>query len=128
MRNTKIPETEKERNYLKRMNLPDARTWFRYRCKITKYIKGNMSSMYRENMSCRYCSTGEEETQEHMETCESTTELREGLNLKIEREHIILWRKINRKLFKEYNDVSTIEAELEKAGLYQADNNEAPRR
>ena len=30
VRNTRIPETEKERNYLKRMNLPDARTWFRY--------------------------------------------------------------------------------------------------
>ena len=41
---------------------------------------------------------------------------------------MILWRKINRKLFKEYNDVTTIEAELEKAGLYKADNNEAPRR
>ena len=60
------------------------------------------------------CNSGEEETQEHMETCESTTELREGLNLKIEREHIILWRKINRKLFKEYNDVSSIEAKLVK--------------
>ena len=83
--------------------------------------------MYRDNMCCRYCKLGEDETQEHMETCESTTELREGLNLKIEREHIILWRKINRKLFKEYNDVSTIEAELKKAGLYQADNNKAPR-
>ena len=110
------------------MNLPDARTWFRFRFKITKYIKGNTSSMYRDNMCCRYCKSGEEETQEHMETCESTTELREGLNLKIEREHIILWRKINRKLFKEYNNVSTIEAELKKAGLYQADNNKAPRR
>ena len=90
VRNTRIPETEKERNYLKRMNLPDARTWFRYRCKITKYIKGNTSSMYRDNMCCRYCTSGEDETQEHMETCESTTELREGLNLKIEREQIIL--------------------------------------
>ena len=48
VRNTRIPRTEKERNYLKRMNLPDARTWFRFRCKITKHIKGNMSSMYIE--------------------------------------------------------------------------------
>ena len=103
VRNTRIPETEKERNYLKRMNLPDARTWFRFCCKITKHIKGNMSSMYREDMTCRYCCTGEEETQEHMETCEYTATLREGLNINNEREHIILWRKINRKLFKEYN-------------------------
>ena len=27
--------TKKERNYLKQMNLPNARTWFRFRCKIT---------------------------------------------------------------------------------------------
>ena len=39
VQNTKIHKTEKERNCLKRMNLPDARTWFRYWCKTTKYIK-----------------------------------------------------------------------------------------
>ena len=66
VRNTRIPTKERERNYLKRMNLPDARTYFRFRCKITKYIKGNRSSLHREDMSCRYCKTGEEETQEHM--------------------------------------------------------------
>ena len=87
-----------------------------------------MSSAYRDNMSCRYCTSGEEETQEHMETCESTSEMRQRLNLTIEREHIILWRKINRKLFKEYNDVTTIESELKKAGLYKSDNNKATRR
>ena len=53
------PPGPKERNYFKRMNLPDARIWFRYRCKITKYyIEGNMSSAYRDNMSCRYCTSG----------------------------------------------------------------------
>ena len=31
---------------------------------------------------------------------------------KHERDHIILWRKINSKLFKEHNDVSSIEAKL----------------
>ena len=53
VRNIKIHKTEKERNYLKRINLPDARIWFRYRCKTTKYIKGNTSSEYRDNMDCR---------------------------------------------------------------------------
>ena len=67
VRNIKIPKTEKERNCLKRMNLPDARMWFRYRCKITKYIKGNTSSAYRDNMSCRYCTSGEEETHGNMQ-------------------------------------------------------------
>ena len=38
-----IPKYKKQRNYLKRMNLPDARTWFRVRCKITNNMKGNTS-------------------------------------------------------------------------------------
>ena len=67
VRHTRIPTKERERNYLKRMNLPDARTYFRFRCKITKYIKGNRSSLHKEDKTCRYCKTGEEETQEHME-------------------------------------------------------------
>ena len=49
------------------MNIQDARVWFRYRCKITAHIKGNKSSMYKDNMVCRLCNSGENETQEHME-------------------------------------------------------------
>ena len=41
---------ERERNSLKRMNMQDARVWFRYRCKITAHIKGNKSSMYKDNI------------------------------------------------------------------------------
>ena len=63
-----------------------------------------------------------------METCDSTSEMRQRLNLTIEREHMTLWRKINRNLFKVYNDITIIETELKKAGLYQKDNNKATRR
>ena len=34
-------------NYLERMNLEDARVWFRYRSKITIRVKGNPSSAFR---------------------------------------------------------------------------------
>ena len=44
-------------------------------------IKGNRSSRYREDMTCRYCKTEEDETQEHMEICKYTATLREWLNL-----------------------------------------------
>ena len=54
----KIPTTKRERNYQKRINLQDARVWFRYRCKITAHIKGNKSSMYKDNMACRLCKSG----------------------------------------------------------------------
>ena len=122
VRHTTIPTTENERNYLKRMNLPDARTYFRVRCKITNYIKGNRSSLHRNNMSCRYCSTGEDETQEHMENCEFSSEIRKGLNLAKERDLIIMWRKLNTKLYKVYNKVSSREENLRRLGLYIPDN------
>ena len=41
-----------------------------------------------------------------------------------EREHMILWRKINRKLFEVYNDTTTIETQM-KNGLNLTDNNKA---
>ena len=62
-----------------------------------------------------------------MEICKFTSKLREGLNLNHERDHV-LWRKINSKLFKEHNDVSSIEEKLRKTGLYNPDTNEASRR
>ena len=67
---------KREKLFEKDEPLPDARMWFRYHWKITKYIKGNTSSMYRDNMCCRYCKSGEEETQEHMETCDFSSEMR----------------------------------------------------
>ena len=50
VKDLQIPTAKRERNYLKRMNLQDARVWFRYRCKITAHIKGNKSSMYKDKM------------------------------------------------------------------------------
>ena len=91
------------------MNLPDARTWFR--SKITTRIKGNISSVYRDNMQCRYCTTGANETQEHMEEYEFTRKIRTSLNLKDECERMILWRKITRalkELYKKDNNKLTV--------------------
>ena len=53
---------------------------------------------------------------------------RQRLNLNNEREHMILWRKINRKLYEVYNDTTTIETQLKKDGLNLTDNNKATRR
>ena len=80
------------------MNLPDARTWFRFRRKITNNIKGKTSSIYKDKMQCRHCTSGEDETQEHLEKCEFTKAMRKNFELENEREHMILWRKINRAL------------------------------
>ena len=43
VRHLEISTTKRQRNYLKRMNLQDARVWFRFRSKTTAHIKGNKS-------------------------------------------------------------------------------------
>ena len=72
------------------MNLQYARVWFRFKGKISAHIKGNKSSMYRNDMECRYC---ENETQEHF-----TKEMRKTFDLTQETDQLVLWRKLTRAL------------------------------
>ena len=62
-----MPNTKRERNYLKDMTLADARLWFRHRCQIIDNIKGNRSSQWKHDMACRLCTSGENKTQENLE-------------------------------------------------------------
>ena len=80
------------------MKLTNARLCFRYKCKIIDHIKGNKSSLYKNNMHCRLCTTGENETQEQLEICEFTKEMRKNLDLGKRDAKIVLWRKITREL------------------------------
>ena len=72
------------------------------RCKTTNILKGNTSSTFRNNMQYRHCNSGEDETQEQLEKCKFIEAMRKKLDLENEREHMILWRKINRALTKLY--------------------------
>ena len=80
------------------MNIPDARIWFRFRCKITSHIKGNVSSMYKDNMKCKCCKSGADETQEYLEECDFTKDMRISLDLQKEKDRSTLWRRISRAL------------------------------
>ena len=60
--------------------------------------------MYKDNMACRLCKSGENETQEHMEKCKFTKEMSENLDMGKEADKIVLWRKLNRALQKLYNN------------------------
>ena len=45
-------------------------------------------------MACRLCTSGEDETQDHLERCNFTKEMRENLNLTLRDDKIVLWRRI----------------------------------
>ena len=59
-------------------------------------------------MQCRLCTTGENETQEHIEKCKFTTEMRNNLDLGKGDDKIVLWRKITRALKKIYEPKSIV--------------------
>ena len=40
------------------MTLTNSRLGFRYRCKIIDPLKGNKSSVYKNNMACKLCTSG----------------------------------------------------------------------
>ena len=47
-------------------------------------------------MESRYCELGENQTQEHFESCDFTKEMRLSLDLKQETDQLVLWRKLTR--------------------------------
>ena len=49
-------------------------------------------------MACRLCTSGEDETQDHLERCSFTKEMRGNLNLTVREEKIVVWRRITRAL------------------------------
>ena len=83
--------TKIERNYLQDMTLADARLWFRYRCQIIENIKGNRSSQWRNKMGRRHCTSGEYETQDHLEKWTFSNKYREGLDLAIRDHKLMFW-------------------------------------
>ena len=80
---------KKLRNYLAKQTIANARIWFRYRAKIIDNIKGNRSSLWTGRMQCRHCTTGEIETQEHIEECTYFETYKGTLNLSKEEDKLI---------------------------------------
>ena len=54
-------------------------------------------------MNCGHCKTTVEETQEQLEICPETADLRIKLEIEREHKHIVFWRKMTSKL-KEITD------------------------
>ena len=82
------------------MSIDDARVWFRYRRKMTRRVKGNRTSVFRDDMDCRHCDTKEE----HLEVCKGTEDIRKDIDMNIEHDKMMFWRKLTRR--KNYNTES----------------------
>ena len=60
--------------------------------------KHKRSSQWRNDMECRHCTSGEHETQDHLERCSFFKTKREGLDLTIRMHKLIFWRIVTRTL------------------------------
>ena len=85
-------DDKNERDYIKKLNLQDTRSRFRVRSRITLRIKANRSSVFREDMACRHCTSAETESQEHIETCTGRQIEQWGLYLYTFSGKVIFWR------------------------------------
>ena len=94
VKNIVMPQKKIERNYLAHQTLANARIWFRYRSQIIDNIKGNRSSLWTGRMQCRHCTTGENETQQHIEECTFFNTYKGTLDLSKGGDKLIFWRKV----------------------------------
>ena len=62
----RLNNDRKMRNYLRQVNIEEARVWFRYRSRMTVRIKANIYSEFRNNMGCKHCYMDLVEFQEHL--------------------------------------------------------------
>ena len=60
-----------ENSYINQIPIPLSRVWIRYRARAIAGVKGNFRHSW-EDLSCRHCNLGVDETQEHLETCGGT--------------------------------------------------------
>ena len=86
-----------DNTYIKCLSLSLTRVWFRYRARAIPKVKGNHKQSY-EDLSCTLCTSKEEMSQEHLESCEGTEHERRGLNMGTWRGLLDFWRRMMKKL------------------------------
>ena len=93
-------ETVRDRlsTYLKNMSLTKVRAWIRFRARAIAGVKGNFRHSHVNNMQCRLCSEGSDETQEHLQLCSGTLFERRGLDMSGRRGLVEFWRRMTVKM------------------------------
>ena len=62
-----------------------------------KGVKYNIKRSYKD-LSCRFCQSGEEETQEHLEVCVGCDFERRGLKMSVRSDIVKFWIRMEKKM------------------------------
>ena len=98
-------EEFKQKDYFKKLNLREARALFKYRAKMTQYVKKNFTNdpKYRKDLwKCISCKTNID-TQSHVLWCDAYKNLRQGKDINNDKDlatYIMEVFEIRRKLEK----------------------------
>ena len=70
------------------MSLPQSRA------RAIAGVKANFKASHKGDLSCRFCSTGYTETQEHLEVCGGTEYKRRGLDMLVRQGVLTFWTRM----------------------------------
>ena len=68
----RLTDNPQDNTYIHCLSLPQTRIWIRYRARAIAGVKANFKQSHGD-LSCRFCSTGSPENQEHLEICGGTS-------------------------------------------------------
>ena len=93
----RLTDNPNDNSYLEVMPLHLSRIWIRYRVRMCKGVKYNNKRSYKD-LDCRFCNSGREENQEHLEECEGTEFERRGLRMSERRDLVRFWSRMEKKM------------------------------
>ena len=93
----RLTNNPKDNTYLSEMSLLRSRIWIRHRVRMIKGVKYNIKRSYKD-LSCRFCQSGEEETQEHLEVCVGCDFERRGLKMSVRSDIVKFWLRMEKKM------------------------------
>jgi len=93
----RLTDNLQDDTYIHCLSLPQTRIWIRYRDRAIAGVKANFKQSH-SDLTCRFCSTGSPENQEHLEICGGTDYERRGLDMSRRRGILTFWRRMTMKL------------------------------
>ena len=94
-----------ETQYLQRLSLSNCRVYFRYRSRCIAMVRMNQKGKKPfESLTCRFCTNGVPETQEHLEICDGTKFERRGLRVSDVMGRVTFWRRMTQKMTEKKNE------------------------
>ena len=93
----KDKDLRKEQEYMHVKAADKARLADRIRTKMIRNVKMNFKNLYKGNLKCDKCESGEEESQEHMMVCTGWEEERGSLDLTMMKDQVEFMMKVMRR-------------------------------